>query len=249
MKFSIVIITYNEEKNIRRCLNSVMALSDDIIVVDSFSSDNTEKICSEYKNLSFIQKKFEGYSEQKNFANSLAKHDFIFSIDADEAVSPQLAESILRIKDVKENNVFWINRLTNYCGKWIRYCGWYPDKKERIWNRNIGYWEGKIHEKPQFKTDIEYVNLSGDLLHYSYYTIAEHKQQTDKFARLSAIDLHSKNKKPSIFKIYLSGPIKFIRCYIFKLGFLEGYRGYQISIISAKATYLKYSRARGLFEE
>lgn len=170
MQVSVVIITYNEEKNIRRCLQSISLITDDIVVVDSFSTDKTEEICKEF-NVHFIKREFKGYSEQKNFANKQAKNDFIFSIDADEAISDELAKNIQAITDNLAGDVFWINRKTNYCGKWIRHCGWYPDRKERLWNRHLGQWQGQIHEKPQFPETVRHRWLNGDLLHYSYYNI------------------------------------------------------------------------------
>lgn len=239
MQLSVVIITYNEEKNIERCLKSVLPLTDDIVVVDSFSTDSTDKICANY-HVRFYQREFKGYSDQKNFANSLAKYDYIFSIDADEAVSPELAASILNAECTHSKQVFWVNRMTNYCGKWIHHCGWYPDRKERIWNRNTGMWTGHIHEKPAFNCEVHHTSIHGDLLHYSYYHIDEHYRQSEKFARMKAEDLHFNGRKSHYITLIFAPFFRFLSVFIFKLGFLDGKYGFFIAKISARATFLKH---------
>ena len=141
-KISATIITLNEEDKIRRCIESLNGIVDEIIVVDSLSTDATKSICEEF-GIRFIEQKWLGYSEQKNLANRLATNDWILSIDADEALSEELKKSILKLKESEtdDNIVFSFNRLNNYCGKWIHHSGFYPDKKIRIWNRNVGKWE------------------------------------------------------------------------------------------------------------
>src|ERR1041385_5289202 len=131
IQLSVVIITYNEEKNIVRCLDSIREIADDIVVVDSFSTDKTEMICKE-KGVRFIQHKFEGHIEQKNWAITQAKFPFVLSLDADEAPDEELKKEILKVKADANYDGYKMNRLTNYCGKWIRHCGWYPDTKLRI---------------------------------------------------------------------------------------------------------------------
>lgn len=245
-ELSVVIITYNEEKNIARCLASVQGIADEIVVVDSFSTDKTEAICKSY-NVSFIQRKWQGYSDTKNFANSAATNNWILSLDADEALSDELKQSILKIKQGTELLTCSFNRLTNYCGTWIKHAGWYPDTKTRIFDRRITKWQGTIHE--ELKTDPEQpvVHLSGDCLHYSYYSVEQHIQQTEKFTTLSAADLFSKNKKAGFVKLYLSPIAKFIQSYFFQLGFLDGYYGYIVCKISARSTYLKYYKLKQLY--
>lgn len=243
-KLSVIIITFNEERNIRRCIESVKDLADEIIVVDSMSTDSTEKICNTL-GVRFISQKWLGYSEQKNFANSLATNDWIFSIDADEAVSEELAASIASFKksDCTDHDVFSMNRLTNYCGHWIRHCGWYPDRKIRIWNRNVGKWKGEIHETIEFSQTVEEQHLSGDLLHYSYHSIEDHIRQADKFTTLTSEEAFKKGKYcNSIWKLRIRTFWKFFHDYVFKLGFLDGYYGYVICKISAFATFMKYSK-------
>jgi glycosyltransferase involved in cell wall biosynthesis len=238
---SVVIITCNEECNIGRCLESVKDIADDIVVVDSFSTDNTEEICREYRT-NFVRQKWAGYSEQKNFANTLAKHDWIFSIDADEAVSPELKNSILEAKKNPDGGFFRICRLTNYCGKWIRHGGWYPDVKVRFFDRRYSKWEGSIHERLNNVNEQEVPLLKGDCYHYSYYNITGHKAQAKHFSLLAAEELYNKGKKAGLLKVYASVCHKFFRMYLLQLGFLDGRKGWIIARISAHAVYLKYSK-------
>lgn len=244
-KLSAVIITLNEERNIARCIDSVMEVADDIVVVDSGSTDRTEAICTE-KKVRFIHHAWEGYKEQKNYANSLAEHELILSIDADEALSDELRESILQVKKNHTADGYEMNRMTNYCGKWIRHCGWYPDRKLRLFDRSKFEWGGeKIHETVIYKDkDASVDRLQGDLHHYSYYSISEHIAQANHFTNLTAELAVEKGKKAGLIKILFSPFVKFFRDYFFKGGFLDGYYGYVVCRISAQATFMKYSKIR-----
>ena len=141
LKISAVIITYNEEANIERCLESLEGTADEVLVVDSFSTDRTADICKS-KGVDFIQHPFKGHIEQKNYALSCAGNNYVLSLDADEALSDNLIQSIRAAKQNWRADGYSVNRLTNYCGKWIRHCGWYPDKKVRLWDRRKGHWGG-----------------------------------------------------------------------------------------------------------
>ena len=247
MQISAVIITKNEERNIRRCLESVQSVVDEIVVVDSLSTDKTEEICNEF-NVKFVKQQWLGYSEQKNLANNLATNDWILSIDADEELSEELKKSILELKDkdIPDDNVFSMNRLTNYCGHWIRHCGWYPDRKIRIWNRTIGKWQGEIHEIIDFTKDIKETVLKGDLLHYSFATVQSFEHQQFKFAKMRGEHYFQKGKKHASFFMAVSPTYCFIQHYIFHLGFLDGKDGYHICRIAAKATKFKYQTLKEL---
>lgn len=249
-KLSAVIITLNEERNIARCIDSVARVADEIIVVDSGSSDRTGAICKE-KGIRFVMHEWEGYKEQKNYANSLAAHDLILSIDADEALSEPLQQSILQAKENPLADAYEMNRLTNYCGKWIRHCGWYPDRKLRLFNRNKFRWGGEIIHENVIRTDAEATrkHLSGDLLHYSYYSISEHYAQANHFTNLTAGLAVEKGKRSSLLKIICSPMVKFFRDYVIKRGFLDGYYGYVVCRISAQATFMKYSKIRQIRKE
>lgn len=245
-KLSVVIITLNEERNIARCISGVQQIADEVVVIDSNSTDATVAIC-ESLGARVIQQPFLGYTEQKNFAVEQATFPFVFSIDADEVPDARLLQSIKEVKDNPKANGYSMNRLTNYCGSWVRHCGWYPDRKLRIFYKDKGLWTGgALHEKYELNSKEESVLLKGDLLHYSYYSVDDHIKQVDKFTAISSKELSERGYNPSILKLISAAPVKFFRDYILKLGFLDGYTGYQISKISAFATYLKYARARDL---
>lgn len=250
MLLTAVIITKNEERNIARCLESIKDVADEIVVVDSGSTDNTEKTCKSF-NVRFVHQDWLGYSEQKNFANSLASNDWILSIDADEELSDELKYSILRYKNkhIPHDMVFSMNRLTNYCGHWIRHCGWYPDRKIRIWNRTVGQWQGEIHETIEFSSEITEKVLQGDLLHYSFATAQDYENQQFKFAKMRGQHYFMKGKRHAGFYMAVSPVFSFIQHYIFQLGFLDGKDGLHICHITAKATRLKYQTLKELTDK
>lgn len=249
-KLSAVIITLNEERNIGRCIDSLQGIADEIIVVDSGSTDKTKAISKE-KGAKFVFNEWAGYIAQKNHANKLAEHDYILSIDADEALSDELRKSILKEKENFTADAYEMKRLTNYCGKWIRHGGWYPDRKLRLFHRDTYEWGGeRIHEQmvgKQPHTSIK--RLDGDLHHYSYYSIAQHIAQANHFTDMTAALAVEKGKDAGMIKIIFSPCVKFIRDYVIRLGFLDGYYGYVVCRISAQATFMKYAKIRQLRKE
>lgn len=244
MTLSVVIITHNEERNIRRCIDSVENLADELIVLDSFSDDDTEKICREYP-LRFEQSAFDGYLEQKNKAAALASGDYILSIDADEALSSKLSTEIKKIKQNPKHFAYSFNRLTFFCGKPIKHCGWYPDTKIRIWKKGTAEWGGtNPHDTLILKNGQKAYKLAGDLLHYSYYSISEHIEQINKFSGIKAAEAAKNGKFFNWFKLILSPPFKFFRCWVLKAGFLDGFYGFVICKNSAHSTFLKYAKLK-----
>lgn len=241
IRISAVIITFNESKNIARCLQSLAGVVDEIVVVDSFSTDDTVAICKTF-GVKIIQHAWMGYTAQKNMGNAQAQHSWVLSVDADEAISEELKKSILQLKQLPTADGYIINRLTNYCGHWVRHGDWYPDAKLRLWHKDKGQWGGNIHEEVKLVEPSKIGTLQGDLLHYSYYSVLDHVAQMQKFTELMAQDNVAKNKKSSLFKILLSPAIKFFKSYFIRLGFLDGYHGYIIAKMSAHATFLKYVR-------
>lgn len=245
IKLSAVVITYNEEDKIGRCLDSLKDVADEIIVVDSQSTDRTVEICNS-KGASVISQEFLGYIEQKNFALDKSNFDIVLSIDADEVLSPELIKSIQEIKSNFNSGAYEFNRLTNYCGKWIKHGGWYPDIKTRIWNKNDGRWGGtNPHDEVVLKKGIRVIKLKGDLLHYSIDSISQHIDQIQKFTSIAADELHRKEKTTSIGIILFNSWFKFVRDYFIRLGFLDGFYGFVVAFNSAYATYLKYLKLYG----
>ena len=244
VNISVVIITFNEERNLARCLDSVKGIADEVILVDSNSKDNTVAIAKAY-NARVIEHPFAGYGQQKNFATQQAANDWILSLDADEALSPELQKSILEIKKAPEHVVYEMPRITNYCGKWIKHCGWYPDKQTRLYNRTKGKWiEQHVHEYWAADNNETKGLLTGDLLHYSFATVDEHLRKIEKYSELAATAAVENGKSASMLKIWFSPKWHFISEYIFKLGFLDGYYGYLICRLSAYAAFIKYSKIR-----
>jgi glycosyltransferase involved in cell wall biosynthesis len=244
IKISAVVITFNEERNIERCLKSLKSVANEILVVDSFSTDQTEAICRN-NNVRFIQNKFDGHIQQKNFALNQAAYDYVLALDADEVLSDKLIENILKAKDHWHSDAYSFNRLTNYCGKWIKHCGWYPDAKIRLWDKRKGKWNGiNPHDKVEMIPGAKGSFLRGDLLHYSYYNLKQHIEQVNYFTEIMAKEAYSQNKNSNIFLIVLSPLFKFIKSYFFKLGILDGYYGFLICVISAHATFLKHTKLK-----
>lgn len=248
-KISVVIITKNEEKNIGRCIDSVKDIADEILVVDSFSTDKTEEICKS-KGARFVQHAFEGHIEQKNYATSLTEYPHVLALDADEALDDALKKSIAEVKQNWKYDGYEMNRLTNYCGTWIKHCGWYPDRKLRLFDKTKGKWGGiNPHDKFELQPGCTISRLKGDILHYSYYTIDDHYKQIEYFTTINAKASFDRGKHAPIWKLYLAPVIKFVKDYVVKLGFLDGQAGWQISRLSAWATYVKYKKLRALYKQ
>ena len=244
IKLSVLIITYNEEANIGPCLDSVQTIADEIIIVDSQSTDKTIEICLS-KGAKVVQHPFENFVKQRNLANAEAKYDYVFALDADEVVSPELNASILEMKKNWKHDAYEINRLNNYCGKWIKHCGWYPEWRARIFDRRKGEWAGLlVHESLKLHTGTSSAKLTGHLLHYSYNSISEHIQRINRYTDLTAQEAIMKGKKSNLFKIWFNPKLRFFRDYIIKGGFRDGYYGYIICKISSLSTFLKYSKIR-----
>jgi glycosyltransferase involved in cell wall biosynthesis len=237
---SAVVITFNEGHHLEKCLRALQQVADEIIVVDSYSTDNTVEVAKDC-GATVFQQNWKGYSEQKNDGNSMAKYNWILSIDADEVLDSELIESISNWKKNAPTPAAF-KRMTNYCGRFIKHGGWYPDIKTRVFNKTQAKWEGTIHEiLPNInKEDVSVLN--GHCLHYSYYTVEQHYAQADKFTSIQALDLFNKGKKSPLFKRIFSPFAKFCTDYFFRLGFLDGRAGFIIARISAYATHLKYKK-------
>ena len=247
-KISAVIITLNEERNIARCLQSLQGVADEVVVVDSGSTDGTEEICKQF-GAKFTHQQWLGYSGQKNFANTLAENDYILSIDADEVLSEELKASILAINFTADAYAF--NRLTNYCGKkWIKHCGWYPDTKIRLWKKGKAEWNlSDLHETVLLPPNTKALHLNGDLLHYTYHSISDHILQLNKFTEISAQALFKKKGKISVLQVIYKPLWKFLNDYFIKLGLLDGYYGFVICSISAFAVFAKYAKTKFLYDK
>jgi len=246
---SVVIITLNEETNIERCLSSVADIADEIVVLDSISTDRTKEICLKY-GVKFIEQPFLGYIEQKNKVLEYSAYPHVLSLDADEAVSEELKSSIKKVKENWQSDGYYFNRLTNYCGKWIKHTDWYPDQKLRLFDKRKGLWTGiNPHDIYTLQPESNQSFLKGDLLHYSFPSIDHHLDIVKKFTSIMALESYKKGKKSGIGSLLFSPTWKFIKSYFICRGFLDGFYGFVIAVISAHATFIKYLKIRELYKE
>ncbi|MBS1505165.1 MAG: glycosyltransferase [Bacteroidetes bacterium] len=241
VKISVVIITFNEEENIARCIDSVRPIADEIVVIDSFSKDLTKKICLE-KGVRFIEHPFEGHIQQKNFGLTQAQYDHVLSLDADEYLSPELTYSIFFAKKLWPAEAYEMNRLSSYGGRWMKLSAWYPDRKLRLWNRKLGTWGGdNPHDKVILTKKVNVMHLKGDLMHEAYDNASEFlvkvQGYSDIFAKEKRYVLHS-----SSFKIFYKTFYSFFFNFFVKLGLFGGYEGAMISMSNTNYTFYKYSK-------
>lgn len=232
---SAVIITLNEESNIGDCIRSLDGVCDEVIVVDSSSEDRTCMIASDLGAKIFIREPQNGnaYGDQKNFGATQTNNEWILSIDADERLDETLKKAIQEVK-LDNNIVYALNVKTNYLGKWIKHCGWYPNYKKRLYNKKHIKWDGElVHESLISIAPYKISKLKGDLLHYSYPSLEKHHEKTERYASLTAQNWKRKNIEPSVLKRIFGPAFRFVRTYILKLGILDGKEGYMISKMSA----------------
>lgn len=243
---SAVIITRNEAHNIARCLISLQLLVDEVVVVDAESTDDTARIASDH-GARVIVRRWTDYADQKNFANEQARGPYILSLDADEAISAGLRGSLLEAMRGGLSGAYRFNRLTNYCGTWVRHGGWYPDAKVRLFPKAGASWQGEhVHEELALAPGTAVHGLAGDLLHYSYPTVRSHEERIERYSDLHARKLFAAGREPGWAKRMFSPLVKFIQGYVLRLGFLDGKAGFSIARLSARAVRLKYAKLQRL---
>lgn len=243
MKISACIIAFNEEKNIARAINSVL-WADEILVVDSQSTDMTRKIAASLGAKVLVQN-WLGFAGQKQFAVDAAENDWIFSLDADEQISDELKTEILNLKNSTIDHLadgYKIPRLSFYMNRPIRHGGWYPDWQLRFFNRRKGAWKDVlIHESFQMTEGARVEKLNADILHFSIEdAVYHHRIIGERYAPLAARQMFSNNRRTSVFKIITSGLTTFLQTYILKLGFLDGLAGFAIARFAAHHAFLKH---------
>ncbi|NML19821.1 glycosyltransferase family 2 protein [Pseudoflavitalea sp. G-6-1-2] len=242
---SVVIITFNEEDKLRACLESVRTLADEIVVVDSLSTDNTEKIAKEF-GVRFVSQPFLGYIEQKNFALQQATHEMVLSLDADEVLDEKLQASMLaeKQKDFPFDG-YTMNRTTSYAGKWIRHGSWYPDVKLRLFDRRKSHFGGtNPHDRIIESEGYRKKHLKGDILHSSFESFTAHIAQLNRFTTIQAAALNKEGKKGTFAKLWINPIVAFVNGYIFKGGFRDGTPGLIIAVTVAYQTFAKYAKLR-----
>ncbi len=241
VKISALIITYNEEKNITRCIDSVYPVADEIVVIDSYSKDRTKEICLA-KGVRFVEHNFRNHIDQKNFAVTQATHHYILSLDADEYLSPELTQSILEVKQKWPADSYRMNRLSSYGNKWIKHGSWYPDRKIRLWNKDVGVWGGENpHDRVVLRRGTKVIHLNGDILHRAYKDSRETLEKIQRYSEIFANE-NVGRKSSSILKILGHTTFAFVKSYIIKRGFFDGYEGLMVSKAEANHVFYKYSK-------
>lgn len=239
-RVSACLITLNEEDNLPRALASLAGFADEIVVVDSGSTDHTEQIAREH-GAAFSFRAWTNYAEQKNFAAECASNDWIFSMDADEEVSSALHTSLLDWKKRKPAcNVYEMARRTWYLGAWIKHSGWYPDFQRRLYRRDAAQFSGMIHEALRFQGKPG--RLSGDLLHYTVRSFDEHEANVDRYTTLAAQQMFAHGKRSWRGAVWFAAPWSWLRNFVLRGGFLDGYRGALIAQLAARSVRLKYAK-------
>jgi len=239
---SVVIITFNEEQNIGRCINSVKKVADEIIVLDSYSTDLTVDIARSCGAI-VHQEKFRGYIGQKNFAMELASYNYILSLDADEALDDKLIASIIEAKKTFFFRAYRMNRCTNLCGRFMHHGLWYPDKKVRLFDRRIAKWGGlNPHDKIEIIEGFAVRNLAGDILHYAFNTIEDLAWRNNRISTIAAKSLYNTGRSSSWYKMLVHPAWAFMNGYFFRLGFLDGFAGLSFAINISHQVFLKYSK-------
>ena len=246
---SAIIITFNEALSIERCLSSIVGIADEIIVVDSFSADSTEDLCRKY-NARFVKHEFTGFMDQKNYSLTLASYKYILSLDADEALSPELHASLAEVKNNLVSDGYLFNRLGNFCGQWIRHSAWYPDRQLRLFNKEMGKWGTKnVHETFRMVAGSKITRLKGDLLHWSSDSVDDFSDKIRSYSDIASKEFFKKGKKATVFTPSIHYIWRLFLTYFLHLGFLDGRNGWIVCSLGAKSSYLKYSWLRKLRRE
>ncbi len=238
MSLSVVIICQNEARNIAKCIASAKQVSDDIIVVDSGSTDDTIAI-AQSRGARVFNHDWEGYGTTKNFGNQQAKHSWILSLDADEVLSDELISTIKNLK-VKESYVYALDRMMWYEGQWIRHSGWYPKPVVRIFHNSITWDSKEVHEQLIIPEGTAIKKLEGILEHYSYASKDDHLERINKYAKLTASEWHKNGKRPSFVKRVLGPGFRFMKTYFIQLGILDGKAGLQIARLNYQMIKLRF---------
>lgn len=238
--FSAVIISKNEAHIIGRVLDSLKGITDDIIVVDSGSTDGTQEICRN-SGARVIEIKWKGYGDAKNSGNAEARHDWILSIDSDEVLTEKLRKSLLRVDLTDPTIVYRLRRRSLFSGKIMRFGLWRNDYPIRLFNRRHAEWSlDEVHERLAFGSRVKVMNLNGDLIHETAPDPVEYEEKLRKYARLHAEKNFRMGRRPGWFKLYFSPSFSFLRYYVFQLGFLDGWRGFRLCLLNSRYIHDKY---------
>ncbi len=244
MKISATIITFNEERNVARVIESLRCC-DEILVLDSGSNDRTVEIATKL-GARVEEASWQGYAAQKNIAAELAAYDWVLSLDADESLSEALEAELWQIKKSGPKfDGYTMPRLAQYLGRWILHSGWYPDRKVRLFDRRKAKWVGEfVHESVTVHGSVGH--LKSNLLHFTCNSLSEHLRTMDTYTTLAAQEMVTRGASVGFSKLLVDPPWTFLRTYLFKLGFLDGVEGLTIAYMAALYNFVKYSKARDM---
>jgi len=247
IRFSVCIITLNEEKDLPRALGSVKGVADEIVVVDCGSKDRTQQIAREH-GAAIFERAWTSYEEQWNFAAACAANEWILVLAADEELSPEMRAAVLEWKQQEPKfPVYEVARRAWYLGAWIKHCGWYPDYQRRLYRRDLARFSGIIHEVLRFEGQPG--RLRGDLLHYTMSSFADHEDKVERYTTLAARQMYESGKRSWRGAMWFATPWTWFHNFVVRLGFLEGYRGWLISRMAARGTWLKFKKLGKLIAE
>jgi len=241
-KLSVAIITKNEEANIRACLESVR-WADDVVVVDSGSTDQTLKICAEFPVRIFAEE-WQGFARQKNSAIAKTRHEWVLSLDADERVTGGLQEEIAKVLESNSPlDGYFVGRKNFFLGRWIKHCGWHPDFNLRLFQKERGLFEEReVHERVMVQGQVGY--LKEPLEHYTYRTLSDFILRLDRYSSLAAREMRREGRRFRRSDLWLRPPFTFLQMYLLRAGFLEGYFGFLLSVLYSFYTFAKYSKLK-----
>jgi glycosyltransferase involved in cell wall biosynthesis len=246
--FSVAVVCRDEEDRIRACLESA-GFADEIVVVDSGSTDRTMEIVKEFTDRAY-HREWKGWRDQKSWAAQQCSHEWVLTLDADEAISPELKteiEEVLSRERIIEQG-FTIPRRTFYMGRWIRHTGWYPDRKLRLYKKEAAVFGGDDpHEEIEVPGEVG--ELSGDLLHHTYRDFRHHAQQIARYAMVNAEARHQRGARARLSDILFRPAFTVLKSYLLELGFLDGFPGFLISVMNGYYTFMKYVRLREISRE
>jgi len=245
-RLSACLITLNEEHNLPRALASLAGIADEIVVMDCGSRDRTQEIARQH-GAKVITRAWTNFAEQKNAAAAEAGHDWILSLDADEELSPTLRKALLDWKQKEPSHtVYEFARRAWYVGSRINHSGWYPDRQRRLYRRATAHFSGIVHESLQFEGQPG--RLDGDLFHYTMASFLEHQEKVERYTTLAAQQMYKAGKRRWRAAMWLATPWNWFNGYVLHLGLLDGSRGWVISRMAARSTWLKFKKLGKLVE-
>ena len=245
-RLSACLITSNEEHNLPRALRSLEGVADEIVVVDCGSRDRTQEIARAHE-AKVVTRAWTNFAEQKNFAAAAASNDWILSLDADEELSPELRQFLVEWKQKEpEFAVYELARRAWYLGAWIKHSGWYPDYQRRLYRRGAASFQGIVHESLRFEGPAG--RLRGDLFHYTILSFAEHEEKVERYTTLAARQMYASGKRNWRAVMWLATPWTWFHSFVVRCGFLDGHRGWLISRMAARGTWLKFKKLGKLIE-